>query len=774
MIIRKINITSFGTLSDFSAELSSGLNIISGENESGKSTILAFIRFVLYGLPSRRSEEGALEHDRALSWSSGRAEGSIEIECEKGSFRIERSGIRSDNRDGYSEKCQIIDLSTGSVAFKGEVPGQLFLGVPSGVWDSTSSVKQQSLSSLSGSEIGSSIENILFSADEAIYTERALTRLNTARRQFRLQRGNGGKIADLTAERDSLKQRLAQAEEASKNALALQATVERARKLTAELRSKLTVADDRLRAFETIQTLKRFDMLHAGEAKVAALTAERDALLAEYGFEGRLPDRAYVSELDSLSRRLAAAESDAAKSAGELAGLRSDQSGDTVLAARADDIIRTGGPEAVAEKYKKLRSAVGKRLALGIVLMVLGIALAGASLAAYFLELLPAFTMQFSSGITVGGLVVALIGLAITLSSSRARKNAENFLYDLGVEHDGRVKRKDIVAHSEACLKAKDEIEEFSSKIGMLERTHADKNAAVIEIVEAAKTALANFGINCENANIAELLAETSERFASISDRGGELTADIEKYTASVSEARAKLDGEDEAALRAHLSPAAKSMLDLANPTTLKQERDEYAARLDAARTRLLESEKNLGIIEGTCENPSRLAAELEAAETALADAEAKHAAIVLAYESIQGAGESLRRNVTARLRSNAGALMRHLTDGKYYDFGISEDFSLSILTENGTKPISSLSAGTRDAAYFSLRTALSSMLFPADRPPMILDEVFSQLDDTRAAALLDLLTKIAEESQVILLTCHSREAEILRKEEKEFALIKL
>jgi uncharacterized protein YhaN len=114
------------------------------------------------------------------------------------------------------------------------------------------------------------------------------------------------------------------------------------------------------------------------------------------------------------------------------------------------------------------------------------------------------------------------------------------------------------------------------------------------------------------------------------------------------------------------------------------------------------------------------------------------------------------------------------MTDGKYSDFGIGEDFSLSILTENGTKPITSLSAGTRDTAYFALRTALSSMLFPTDRPPMILDEVFSQLDDTRAAALLDLLTKIAEESQVILLTCHSREAEILQKEEKEFALIKL
>ena len=215
-------------------------------------------------------------------------------------------------------------------------------------------------------------------------------------------------------------------------------------------------------------------------------------------------------------------------------------------------------------------------------------------------------------------------------------------------------------------------------------------------------------------------------------------------------------------------------MLDLANLTTLKQERDEFAARLDAARTRLLDSEKNLGIIEGTSENPNRIASELEATENALYDAERKHAAIVLAYESISNAGESLRRNVTPRLRASAGTLMNHLTNGKYTDFGIAEDFSLSILTESGTRPIASLSAGTRDAAYFSLRTALSSMLYPSGRPPMILDEVFAQLDDTRAAALLDLLTKLSEESQVIVLTCHNREAEILSKCGTEHKVIAL
>ena len=36
MIIKKINIINYGRLSNFKAELSDGINIIEGKNESGK------------------------------------------------------------------------------------------------------------------------------------------------------------------------------------------------------------------------------------------------------------------------------------------------------------------------------------------------------------------------------------------------------------------------------------------------------------------------------------------------------------------------------------------------------------------------------------------------------------------------------------------------------------------------------------------------------------------------------------------------------------------
>ena len=49
MIIERIEIKSFGQLTDTTLEFSDTINIIEGQNEAGKSTIAAFIKYMLYG-----------------------------------------------------------------------------------------------------------------------------------------------------------------------------------------------------------------------------------------------------------------------------------------------------------------------------------------------------------------------------------------------------------------------------------------------------------------------------------------------------------------------------------------------------------------------------------------------------------------------------------------------------------------------------------------------------------------------------------------------------
>ena len=55
MIIRSLNITEFGGVKELSLSFSDSLNIIMGNNESGKSTVMLFIVYIFYGLPTKRS-----------------------------------------------------------------------------------------------------------------------------------------------------------------------------------------------------------------------------------------------------------------------------------------------------------------------------------------------------------------------------------------------------------------------------------------------------------------------------------------------------------------------------------------------------------------------------------------------------------------------------------------------------------------------------------------------------------------------------------------------
>ena len=69
-------------------------------------------------------------------------------------------------------------------------------------------------------------------------------------------------------------------------------------------------------------------------------------------------------------------------------------------------------------------------------------------------------------------------------------------------------------------------------------------------------------------------------------------------------------------------------------------------------------------------------------------------------------------------------------------------------------------SDGTVDQLYLALRLAVAEEL--TRDTPLILDDALARFDDTRLAAALELLTREAEQRQVILFTCQNREKQYL------------
>lgn len=61
MVIRRLKIKNFGKIRDKNMELSPGINVLYGENESGKTTTHTFIRSMFYGV--RRLRGKASQND---------------------------------------------------------------------------------------------------------------------------------------------------------------------------------------------------------------------------------------------------------------------------------------------------------------------------------------------------------------------------------------------------------------------------------------------------------------------------------------------------------------------------------------------------------------------------------------------------------------------------------------------------------------------------------------------------------------------------------------
>ena len=91
MIIKKINVKSFGKLKNKEIELKDGLNIIYGENESGKSTLQSFIKVMLYGVCNKRGKKTLSDRSKYTPLGEGTFSGELLVEDNGEEILIDRS-----------------------------------------------------------------------------------------------------------------------------------------------------------------------------------------------------------------------------------------------------------------------------------------------------------------------------------------------------------------------------------------------------------------------------------------------------------------------------------------------------------------------------------------------------------------------------------------------------------------------------------------------------------------------------------------------------------
>lgn len=759
MKIIETNIIQFGKFKDVCFTFDDGFNIVKGDNESGKSTLLGFIKFALYGVGRKNPNIAVGERERALSWNVGIAAGSLTVEDERGKrYRIERSG-KEGARGSYVDRARIIDLENGAEVFEGEVPGEHFLGINAQAYDSMCNIKQLEAVAIGGDAVKGVIDNLLSSGDENMNVQSAIKLLDTERRRLLHTNGRGGLVYESEVALERLKSEHRGAivfeNECVKNLDELQ-------KVELELskaRDEHSVAQRMCDAHDDVLRLQKFDKLRELKALGVELSKERDELDRSVGFDIRRASYENAALLSSLASNLEGGYKvyDAALSEleGAEAALKSaDVCGGETLSAVLDEFGSPRSAESyVSSKIKKKKNSLATAIILGV---------SGGILA--FVSGAIAIAMNnFYGAMTVAFLALVLLVLAFSFSKKVrsagdeiAEFKAKFGSMDIKLEAGEVFKMLEEYSHARALItQKKNAVANAKFRFDMA------KEALEQELIKT-KGELSSFSVACKDREEPACLLRIAETMRSYLASRKEIDEEIRENTAMVGSLVTELERFSESDIRARINPEIMERIGSMSFERLKSERDAALYRTNQYSQYKAGIERNLAA-SGSRRSASDIFPEIEAEKEHLGALKLRLDAVKLAMETINSASMELKSDVTPKIRERAQKNLATVTGGKYNELYIDENMGLSVFTEGATRPIDSLSKGSLDAAYFAVRLALLQTLLDDKKPPLYMDETLSQLDDNRAKNALCAIAEHSKTSQCILFTCQSRDVELAR-----------
>ena len=741
MIIEKLEMKKFGAFENATFRFTDGVNMIEGGNESGKSTIADFIKFIFYGLEKEEKPEGSDWQRYMLP--EKRAEGAIELSCEKGRFRIERSIDLSDKRVS-AEAVQILDLQLNA-PIRGKDPAALFLGVPKELFERSLFMAQLDGRAVLPSHLGKAVENMLSSADESINAEKSADRLQTEISVLEGGAGVEGSIASARERASQLEKRMKTAIEAESEYQRLGDSMRDNAKRSAGNKSEYEVCRKRLEHADAQRKLAA--VRRAGQASVdfESASAELKKAKEELAHEGFLPDRSYVRSMSQLLSE----------------SLRTEQNlGDAKERLEADRARYRDLPEPVGGREGKLLSSIGYHEKKAASARNYGIMAAGAALVFAALLVLFIVLKIVPGAIVCGALMLVAAGVAVWFFMQMKKEtDVKNELY-AGSGAEDREQLADAVTRNSRLIAERETLERT---IEDGEKTVGRYNEALGSLLEKGKELSAKWGKTCAGTEDLKTVCVEAEEAYERLDRlaGDEKQAKLALSALEINVSEEELKELDELVR----TDGIDEELDDAGYKDLTTKAKFYKQTSEALDQRIESQKKQRRSMESSMEDRFFLEEELSSQKEKIASLERALTVKKAAREAILESVAFMRAQILPDVMTEATAFFEKASAGKYVRLEARDDFSLVAYDEKGNGvPVSSFSGAMKELVYMALRFAVTRKTYGDARKPVVLDESFSNLDDLHLAASFRAVYGRAEEgkNQIVLMTCRKRETALM------------
>lgn len=223
MKIRKAEIESFGCFKNKVLEFEDSIQIIYGKNEAGKSTLMEFIKIMLYSDIGRSLNSEIRENK--ISWEGGRLSGILSFEDNGKLYKVQKEfDSKTPSKDKVFLQClpdnQVIPLG------KKEEVGKKFLGVNFDDFERSGYIDSLGDAAFtSGKNVKEMMINLTSSADKEVSKKESEKRLDDAIRQLKWKNKSGGKIFELEKEIFKIQESIRRFEEVEKQQLELKSQI---------------------------------------------------------------------------------------------------------------------------------------------------------------------------------------------------------------------------------------------------------------------------------------------------------------------------------------------------------------------------------------------------------------------------------------------------------------------------------------------------------------------------------------------------------------------
>ena len=372
--------------------------------------------------------------------------------------------------------------------------------------------------------------------------------------------------------------------------------------------------------------------------------------------------------------------------------------------------------------------------------------------------------------------VLAALGILCLILRGGAAKRLKALLDDIGAVHITGIPAAVAARHGDHedpdTLRAeKQALQNSLTEADNLRRAEAESaiTLAIRAIPEAAeKRAAAEDDAELIAAAREVLTAAITAAVAQCDDMDN-LRREADAASGRLAVLQEQLAGEDEAAVRAAFQRNMQTVegriasgIDAPRLEAARRQLETLQNAYEEALTRMHQLETGLAAARAVTVSPAEISAQIDALDAEIDALTRRHDAYCLAIDTLKDAADTMRASVLPKVVTEACASVNRLSGGAFDAVGVDQELSMTFTRNGQTRDVEFLSEGTKDMAYISLRRALTGVLFGGTRPPLIYDESFARVDETRLSRVLSLLSSPeGGNAQSILLTCRKLEADI-------------